>query len=341
MALRFLDGMGHYATANIGAKWDSYSLVTLQPTGGRFGGGSLQSVGFRSLGNFQKTLDNQATWVVGFAIFHTGFNSGVAKQVLLTLFDTSVAQVQVVVYRNGQLGVEVDGSPLAGGVSTTVLTANAWHYVEFQVTISTSIGANTCKVNLDGANVINVTTGQNTRSASSTNNSANSIQFTGLISTVNWDDVYILDGTGSPAAILGDQRIFEQFPDSAGDLTQWTPQGFAGNFQNVNENPADGDATYNQTATLNNEDLYNLQATGASGTINGVQVTSMIRKDDVGARSAQNRIKTGGSTFSGTSTVLISTYVCLLTEYAVNPNTAVAWTVSDLNALQAGIKLTV
>jgi hypothetical protein len=87
--------------------------------------------------------------------------------------------------------------------------------------------------------------------------------------------------------------------------------------------------------------LYNLQATGASGIINGVQVTAMIRKDDVGARSAQTRLKTGGATSSGISTALISTYVCLLTEYAVNPQTTVAWTVSDLNALQAGIKLTV
>lgn len=340
MALRFLDGMGHYATANIGAKWDSYNLVTVQPAGGRFGGGSLYSSGFRSLGQFQKTLDSQASWVIGFAIYHQGFNSGVPKQTLLQLYDTSLPQVAVVIYRNGLLGVEVDGAPLAGGVASTVLSANAWHYVEFQVTISTSIGANTCKVFIDGVQVINVTTGQSTRSVNSANNSANSIQFQGLIAPVNWDDVYILDGTGSPTTPFGDQRVFEQYPDSAGDLTQWTPQGFASNWQNVNENPADGDATYNQEATVTDEDLYNLQVTGASGTINGVQVAAMIRKDDVGARSAQTRLKTGGVTFSGTSTALISTFVCLLTEYAVNPDTTIAWTVANLNALQAGVKLT-
>ena len=341
MAFRFIDGMGHYATANIGAKWDTYNLVTVQPTGGRFGGGSLYSVGFRSLGTFQKTLDSQASWVIGFAINHQGFNSGVPKQTLLQLYDTTLPQVAVVIYRNGQLGVEVDGSPLAGGVSTTVLSANAWHYVEFQVTISTSIGANTCKVFIDGVQVINVTTGQSTRSVSSSNNSANSIQFQGLISPTNWDDVYILDGTGTPTTPLGDSRVREQYPDAAGDTTQWTPQGFASNWQNVNENPADGDTTYNVTATVTNTDLYNLAATGATGTINGVQVTAMCRKDDVGARSAATRIKTGGVEFTGSTIALLTTYVCLMTLYNVNPQTTIAWTVADLNALQAGIRLIV
>lgn len=341
MAFRFIDGMGHYATVNIGAKWDTYMNVIVQPTGGRFGGGSLYSQGFRNLGQFQKTFDNQASWVIGSAIYHQGFNSAVNKQTLLQLYDTTIPQVAVVLYRNGQLGVEVDGSPLAGGISTTVLSANSWHYVEFQVTISTSIGANTCKVFIDGVQVINVTTSQSTRSISSSNNSANSIQFQGLISPTNWDDVYILDGTGSPTVPLGDSRVREQYPDAAGDTTQWTPQGFGNNWQNVNENPADADSTYNTTATITNTDLYNLAATGATGTINGVQITAMCRKDDVGARSAATRIKTGVTEFTGSTIALLTTYVCLMTLYNVNPDTTIAWTVSDLNALQAGIRLIV
>lgn len=339
MSLRFIDGMGHYATQDIGSKWDSFLNVTIQPTGGRFGGGSMFSAGFRSIGNFQKTFDNQASWVIGMAIKHNGFNAGAnnSKQTLIQLYDGPNTQIALVLYANGQLGVEVNGAALASGVSTVTLSQGVWHYLEWAVTISNSILANQCQVQLDGVQIINVATGQSTQHTA--NSSANSIQFIGLYSATNWDDIYILDGNGTPNAFFGDQRVFEQYPNGVGFVTQWTPNGFVNNWQNVSETPADDDATYNSTNTVNNQDLYTLGATGATGTINGVQVTAMCRKDDAGARAVATLIRTGATNFTGATVALLTNYICLRTLYAQNPQTVAAWTVANLNALQAGIQL--
>lgn len=328
---RFVDSFKHYATADILLKWSAFGGSTTIASGGRNGGNCLR---LPTLGNVSKTLDNQATWICGFA-FKIDQNPSGAALSLIAFLDSTTVQMNVQINTNGTLSVTRGGTILTTTGSAVPL--NTYQHIAFKATIHNTTGSYELRIN-DAA----VLSGSGINTRTSANNYANVIrigQQTNLGATTLVDDFYLFDGTGSTNNnFVGDVAIGCYFPDGAGDLTQWTPST-GNNYQCVDDASQNGDTDYVSSASAGNYDLYTFgNISGAAVSIYGVQRTLVARKDDAGTRTLKPSYKGGGVVYDGTGVNITTSYLCYSDTLETDPATGVAWTNSGLNAAQFGVK---
>ena len=137
-------------------------------------------------------------------------------------------------------------------------------------------------------------------------------------------------------------------PNAVGAVTQLEPYPAVANYLDVDDPPGSPDnwATYVAKGgefgqSWSGYDLYNLQNPTGSGTINYIVVHYRCRKIvlKVAAVYAQSKIKTGGTEYTGTQHGLTTSWSDYTQQYNTNPKTGVAWTWTDLNYLQAGVRM--
>jgi len=331
MALRFIDSCGdYYSTAQINRKWTSNVSGAVSAGTGRRGTNGLA---FNTGTTYRKALSSQATWIAGMSLKISSLPASTC--IIMAFFDSATEQVSLRVDTTGHLVVSRNGTTLATSANALDLNEN---YIEFKATINNTTGAYEARVN--GVNWVSGS-GANTRSTA--NNSADSPQF----GPTNWgsagtviDDIYLCDGSGGANNdFLGDTRVDAVFPSGAGNSTQLTPSA-GSNFQNVDDNPANDDTDYNSSSTVGQKDTYAFgDITHTPVAIFGVQVCMTARKDDAGARSIASVTRSGGSDFDGTTQALATGYTQYLQVLETDPNTAAAWTKTNLNAAEFGAKV--
>lgn len=349
--LRFCDSFKHYSTAQLTRKWTAAQAnTTVVAAVGRFGGQALAlkstTSGVTSFG-VSKTLDAQATWIVGYA-FLTDLGGYLY---LATFVDIGATQVFVVLEPGGTIAA-YRGSATAGAISnllgrsTLILKSGVWYYIEIKVTINDTTGIVTVKIN--GATALSLT-GQDTKQ--SANATANIIHIgqNGLggasaansTSLIYAEDLYICDATGSSNNdFLGECKVECLFPDGNGANTSWTPSTGVNHAALVDENPATDDTDYVSSSTAGHKDTFTFgNMATASGTVKGIQITATARKDDVGTRTIAPIIRQSATDYIGTNQNLSTTYTMYLQTYDVNPATAAAFTISEVNADEFGLQL--
>ena len=351
MSVRYIDGFEDYATADIFAgNWNyrlgSAAAITIAASG-RNAGSCLSCdhvVGDPAA--LCKVLDDQATWVIGFAL---NFDAGtIIRGAIITLQDAGIHQVSLYHNTDNTLSVTRGGSAVTGGTSVSALSLNTWYYIEFKVTIADSIGAGTCKVNVNGVTWITVATGQDLKATA--NATANSVVFGTTVGsvflsrTVLIDDIYILDGTAGVVAgdndFLGDVRVDSLLPTADGTTNSWTPSA-GDNYAAVDEAAPDGDTTYVSSGTVNQIDTY---AMGDLGTtpekIWAVQTGFVARKEDAGVRTVAPVLRgTDGDKF-GTARGVGLDYAAYHEVHEQNPlDTPEDWTETTVNSIEIGVKL--
>lgn len=135
-------------------------------------------------------------------------------------------------------------------------------------------------------------------------------------------------------------------PNASGDLTQLTPTGAANNWDCVNDTTPDGDTTrVGQQSDPVNEliDLYGMEDTTIpdSAVIDSLELHYVSRSGSAVYRSIQRgKIKTGGIVYSGSQVNPPITYTEYTAIWTTNPQTSLAWTKTQLNALQIGVGIT-
>lgn len=221
------------------------------------------------------------------------------------------------------------------GTSTNSLGSNQWYYIELKVLCNNSTG--TVEVKVDEASWLSLTS-QDTQPGS--NAWHNAVRIGTVNATSRFDDIYILDGSGSANNdFLGNRKVTAIDADGAGDDTDWTPSA-GSNYQNVDDgDEVDEDTTYNETSTDGDQDLYTYEnLPGVTASVDGVQITSEARVT-AGSMDLSNVIKTGTTVSPGTADTITSTsYVTLTRIEEKDPDTAAAWTPSGVNGAQFGIK---
>ncbi len=87
-------------------------------------------------------------------------------------------------------------------------------------------------------------------------------------------------------------------------------------------------------------DTYNLDDHSlGSGAINSVMVYVISKgTDSEDTHAAKTVIRTYDTDYFGTNTLLPTSYTELSTTYTTNPNTGLAWTWGEIDALEAGVK---
>jgi hypothetical protein len=287
---------------------------------GRFGGNGFY-IGGRTQFFFQKVGADVGPWgpnvtfgtawfntgIVGnfpvFEIWHGAFGGGGSPQFTIDINSAGLLEA-----RNGNFG-----AILATG--TTVMLINTWYYIEATVHIDPAAG--TVQAQIDGVNQFTVA-GVNTQGAG--DNLFDSVLLTQVGANVfALDDIYVKDTAG----MLGERRVILQKPASDSAPLQWTPSGGVTHFNLVNEVPPDGDATFVSSATAGQIDTYGMTALPyAPATIDTVQTSMYLRKDDAGAR--QDSIVVNGITSAVVITVA-SSYNDYIEMWDLNPATAAAW----------------
>jgi len=221
--LILMDGFDHYATADILKKWNSGGAA-IAPSSGRSGGGALSCTN----ANVTKTLIAGASWVMGCRVQVSAVSA--LSRGLFSLFDAATLQCDLRINPDLTLSVTRNGTALTGGTSTNSLSTGSYYYVEWKVTIADSIGANSCKVRVNGVDWITVATGQDTKNTA--NASANQLTL-GPINAISgtWliDDFYLCDSSGTTNNdFLGDIRVDTLYPNADGTYSQWTPSAVNG-----------------------------------------------------------------------------------------------------------------
>lgn len=333
----FVDSFDHYATADIVKKWTALTGTVTIGAFGRNGTNGIRCGG----GAVSKTLPaTKVTLISGMAIkLPAGYPSDAP---LIEFRDGATSQIGVYFNSSYQMKIKRNG---AGGTTlatgTTVLSAGVYYYIELKAKIDNTTG--TTEVHINGAAEAALTlTGQDTQQ--SANAYADNVSFgnTGFGGGLNndQDDFYINDDAGSANNdFLGDIRVQYIAPDGAGGVTQWTPSA-GSNYQNVDETAPDDDTTYNSDATIGDRDTYTLGALSPStATIKGIQMITYARKDDAGTRTICPVIRISSTNYDQSNLPNLTTsyqYLPLVVE--VSPATSVAFTLSEVNGMEAGVK---
>jgi hypothetical protein len=151
--------------------------------------------------------------------------------------------------------------------------------------------------------------------------------------TIQFDNV-VVDGAAWP----GKTNIQAIRPNGAGNSAQWTPSA-GSNWDCVDEVPA-SDA---DNVVTNANDQVDLYATGnLVGTVDSVvcvQVQARAVKE--GAATPQNLalgVRTGATDYFSSDRIIPTAAKSVFNLWAQNPNTAAAWTKTEVDGVEIGVK---
>jgi hypothetical protein len=133
-------------------------------------------------------------------------------------------------------------------------------------------------------------------------------------------------------------------PSGAGAETNLHKTGAATNWQCVDEETPDEATTTvyspEEASSSYIRDLYNLPASGGSGTINKITVYARGYYPhytlDLGMKTV---VKSGGTIDESVVHKIDSTWTTFSDEWALNPDDSEAWEWADIDALQIGVAL--
>lgn len=339
MALRFIDGFDHYSIpSQIPLKYTSYNdsggssgITTM--TGRRSGSTALL---FRISSDFVGlTFDPQSTWIIGFGLYM--LSTETAELLRFTDSDGTI-QAAVSIGNDGTIRVH-RGSYSSGtllATSSNSLPILTWNYIEVKLTIADSGG--NFEVRVNESTWINFT---GDTKQSSTLATAVRLQVWGRSSDNAIDDLYVCDSTGSiNNSFLGDVRVDTVRPIGVGNYSEFSKQGSASNWDNLDDTTIDSDSTYNYSNTVGQRDTLdcgNLPA--ITGSIFGVQVNMAARKDDAGGRTLRSLTRVSSTDYEGASQYVGTDYRVYRQVIEQNPNTTAAWTESEINTAEFGYKV--
>jgi hypothetical protein len=335
MALRFIDGFDHYAIGDITKKWTSTVATATSIVAGRTGN-CFRITNSSSVGSsLIKTIDAQATWVVGFGM---KIDNALITTEFFQVYDGSTKHLYLQVEATNRLSIyHGNGSLIA--TSTNTVPTGAWFYVEFKFTIADSTsGAYELRVNGSSTGWIPAANGD-TRNAG--NATADNFRFV----VGNWngqvisiDDLYIADGQTGINDFLGDVKVETLLPNANGTNSQFVGQdgNSTDNYLNVDEASMDSDTTYNYDSTVGHRDTYNYPSTTLTS-IDAVQVNGAIRKDDAGERTVSLTCISGATTDDAAAVSPGVGYANYMKIYENDPNGSIEWTPTNLNACEFGI----
>jgi hypothetical protein len=284
----------------------------------------------------------QATWIIGFAYQTT--NVGVGDIIATIIGSDGTVHGSIFIDTSRRLSVLRGTGAATLATGTTVLTLGVWYFIELKYKIDSAVG--TYELRINGAVEVSGT-GANTRNggvAASADHFSLNYPGTNTPSAHLWDDFYACDDQGSVNnGFLGDIRVQAVYPSGNGATSNMvgSDSDSTNNYLLVNEASSDGDSTYVQSATLNDKDTYAMgDITPTSGTVYAVKPILTVRKDDAGARSVATICRLSSTEVLSSDRALSTSYQHLWDIRETKPGGG-AWSVSDVNAVEVGVKVTV
>lgn len=327
-----------------------------------------------------KMAPSAATSVVGYTAYNAdSARNGFARAYFYFTTLPSTANVRLIAFRSSTVNVATVQLSAANklqlfnaagaqvGSDSAVLVVNNWYRIELN--LNSVPATDTIAASFVDCGPTGVDPGGAGTSIGSGNNSSNlnwSLLKVGLGNALNSgvcyvDDIALNDDTSGAAqtAAPGSGKIIMLSPNATGDANGFLVQiggtaGSANNFSRVNEIPPDDATSYNASAVLNAEDLFNLTDSGlVNPTVSLVVVNSRLADlvaADATAGVKLEIIKTSGGTKTQSSLITPNS-----TTWVTNPASAgvsqgsinlandpdaTPWTSTTLDSMQIGYKET-
>lgn len=346
MALLFMDGFDHYDDNEMGYKWDGsgqfalpyptfYKIISTDPR--RVGSNSMWVIGGTSQWVRKNINFGDSRCILGVAFRLDGLSASSYH-----FIDLKSPYVQFAVRLNADGSISAYkgdyNDVLLGTSSVGLIKPSVWQYIEINVFINNTTGS--YEIRLNGANILS---DSNIDTQAASTDAITTILLGGTTSNdIQFDDLYVCDGTGSSHNdFLGDCKVDTIFPSAAGNYSQWTPSGEASNYLCVDETVPNDDTDYVTTNISGEIDTYNFgNLIDFSGeTIHAVALNTCKKKDDVGFMSSYPVIRIGASDYSGEVTSIYDSYLYQQEIWETNPDDSQAWEGEDINSGEYGIKM--
>jgi hypothetical protein len=317
---KYLSYVNTYSDIKIGAgRLSGYSLKM-----------PLETEGAAYIGTPVLTTD--PTLIIGGAFKFVRYDA--TTQPFLTLYDGATRGVNIRWTPTGQFAI-YNQDTLLGTTGGTALSTGIWYYVEFKIYCHESAG--TYEVHVGE---VSVGSGSSLDTMAGSDSFYDRVRITGCYGSSYYiDDFYICDSTGAANNdFLGNVRVQALRPSAAGDSTQLTPST-GDNYTCVDEEVCNDDTDYVESGTVGHKDLYTFGDTTVSH-VKGVMVCTDCRETDATSFSLTTVCKSGATESDDSAQPIGTTsFITKRRLLETDPNTATAWTVSDLNAAQFGVKV--
>lgn len=337
MALRWIEGFDNYdnyaaPTGYLGNPAYSCGFPSDKTmVAGRFGGQALQMASVGGTENVARALGTTfSTFTLGCA-----FKSSAAGTRVIGEHVGPFGQFTIRVTSTGAIEV-VDGlrtaSAVRGTSTTGVISYGVWQYVEYSAVFNG--GSSSVKVDVDGVNVLDLSGIQ----LGGTGIDTVGFPENGGGITVWFDDVYFRDDT----TMLGPCQVEVMYPDSDVALGAWAKSSGSTGYSLVNESIT-STANNLSSSTLDDECKFGLGALSATGVaIRGVMAEGFmeVTASSTIARQVAAVLAVSGTDYSGGAFVPGTSYNFYTNVWEKNPATGAPWSLSDLAALDLGVKIT-
>ena len=340
MTILFMDGCDHYgASDELGKKWTTVdSINTYEASTGRFGGGCI------NINQGDKPVEKVITASSEVILQFAGKMEAVgtfATSAEICKFRTGATQTHSVRMDSPSGTIEIlRGTSTVLATSVLAISKDVWEYFEVKLKRDDSVGEFIVKV--DGVEFINFSGD----TKESTHTTVNTVQLECPASFNDWfiDDIIIMDALGAQNNdFIGDTRIETIYPTVDTAQADFTPLGAGTNFSEVDDGDAgpDDDTSHNESSTVGHKDLFTMGNLTTSNitTVHAVQTVTYAKKDDAGARTSSNLVKTGTTTDNSASIALGTDYTYGLGILELDPDTAVAWTEAGVNGAEVGYEV--
>lgn len=341
MALLLMDGFDTYADVDdmVRAGWvrEAASSNILHTTGGRYGGGAIESntntlLWVRGLPSL---VAAGGTLIVCFAYWHDG--AGGATNTILELRTTLGASLARFTHDTAGAITSNPQSGTALGPTGNVITPNVWHWLEFKITLGTGAADGAIQIRVDNSLIASYTTID-----TNTGDPVAGVKIGGSSGTHYVDDLVIMDGTGSTLNdFIGDSKIETLMPNGEGAVMDWSYNVGGTGWQAVDEGTPDDDTSYIFSTTPGQEARFTFANLSEDpDTIHGVQVRYSAKKADAGPRTVRSVINSSTVENTGVTYGLALAYSARHADFfELNPNGSVAWTFAAVNAVEAGVEV--
>lgn len=337
MALVLADGFETYATqGNLQQQWN---VGTAQLSG-------IARTGNASVSSYLTSLSDpsfyHATFIAGAAVYY----GNIAGGTIFKFLSDAGATVHITIQRNSDSTISIlRGATVLATSTTHFLPADsAWRYIEAKVLLSDTVGTVDVYMNGDPDVVLSYGPGDTKNGGTST--TFEQVTFGSDGSNSHFvDDVYLCNGAGGAPydTRLGEVRCWPITPSGNGNSSMLvgSDSNSTDNYLLVDETPLNlNTADYVGSAVNDDKDTYvysNLTPT--TGTVVSVRVATQGSKTDGGAKSIKPVVRHGATEHDGTAYPLATDTTRTQQVYETNPVTAVAWTISDVNNAEFGVKV--
>ena len=233
------------------------------------------------------------------------------------------------------------------GSGATGIISDGWHYVEWHLVISDTVGVIDLK--LDGNAELSLTS-QDTNNAGG--GDIKTLKFgqpytgdsvwAGVEADFYFDDFIVNDTTGTVSNSWPDGAgITMLVPNADGNYTAWTSTGGAVDYTEIDDvttygNLPDGDTTTILSGTTGQRTSVGLSNTTQPGSVEAIMLCTYAKNSVSGSDNMAQSVRIGSTDYDSTAFVPATAYGWRTDILTLNPATAARWLTSELDTMQQG-----